>query len=64
MLSYDVFARVAGEDLGNTKRRLGGRRIEKKFTRSTMYVDRTSRRFPGRLPEDLKVVFHLLPRFR
>ncbi|KAL6511948.1 PH, RCC1 and FYVE domains-containing protein 1 [Orobanche gracilis] len=51
--------RFTGEDLGNTKRRLGGRIIEKKFTRNTMFVDQTSHRFPARLPEDPKELFHL-----
>ncbi|KAL6524965.1 PH, RCC1 and FYVE domains-containing protein 1 [Orobanche minor] len=53
-----------GEDLGNTKLRLGGRITEKKFTRNTMFVDHTSHRFLGRLPEDLKVLVHLLHKVR
>ncbi|KAL6492952.1 PH, RCC1 and FYVE domains-containing protein 1 [Orobanche gracilis] len=52
------------EDLGNTKRRLGGRITEKNFTRNTMFVDQTRHRFLARLPEDLKELFHLLHKVR
>lgn len=59
-----IFLCAAGEDSGNTRRRHGGRRTEKRFMRNTMCGDQTSRRCRGRVPEDRREVFHHRPRFR
>ncbi|KAK6115060.1 hypothetical protein DH2020_007329 [Rehmannia glutinosa] len=56
--------RFSRRRFGNTKRRLGGLRIEKKFTRNIMFVAQTSHRFLARPPEDLKELFLRLPKYR
>lgn len=56
-----AYTDTAGEDSGNTKRRRGGRRIEKRYTRSTTYGDRTSHRWPA---GDRREVYHHPHRFR